>query len=801
MIWGAMKVTTLCQCRGTDKLYTLIKLSEPSDDLILAATTADRKPLPSNLVQLSKDEYVVILADLNINQIITLAQRATHASNPFFESEIQPRAFALASKINGRIKKDLCARIRNIDFSGMDCPNSITCDLLSFTPHGQILVGQISGITQNNCAGIVVLNDRGETISSPNTSLFSASSLTSNLHDYEVKIFRTEEDHGLVVAGVDDSGSFTGGFCCLKEKPMRDLIDKSTEYFMTAFEDPTYCEWIGLRRLNQGQAFEQRMMCSKISSGPTFSIIVPLFNTPLSLFDEMLDSVLDQTYPHWELILINSTPENAALAEHVNERTDEDRRIKLVVLDRNYGITENTNKGIAAASGDYICFFDHDDTIEPDLLYEYYKAINEEPNTAMLYCDEDKLFNKQLVDASFKPDFSIDLLRSNNYLCHMLCISREAYDSVEPQDSSLDGAQDHALALKVAELGGPVKHIAKVLYHWRITPNSTATTSDAKPYASKAGIKAVSQHLSRVGIAANVGLDHQRPFRYRIYHHIPQSLKVSIIVPMLHDVGNVSEYLDGIRATTDFDNFEIVLVGTKKRLKTLGDQSNSASNGPVRLIALSGEPTLSHLMNAGANSAVGNAFIFLKVGYLPAEEQWVDGLVGHILRNDVGVVGTMTCSPNGLIMQAGLSFTDSDIIQLSKYLGYGERGYTGYPVSVRDVSLLGHECIAVSRNVFERYSGFDEKYTTYYSVYDLCFKSLNDGYWNVYTPHSRVISIPMNEASRIEHREDAYSYDDKQRLFKAWHKLIEKGDPFFNHAFSRDPHFAETYKLGKRILR
>lgn len=793
-----MSIKTLCRCRGTGKCYIAIRLDGVNCDINLAAFTVDGKPLPSNLIELSEDEYVLVLADLNKKQVFTIADKENHR-NILYKETIHPLLFSMASKLNGRLKKDLCNSIRNIDFSGKHCRNEITCDLLSFTPHGQILVGQISGMDQMRCDGIAVLNDKGEIIGKPETTILSPDSRDGSIYDYEVKMYRVEEDHGLVVAGTDGAGEFTGAFCCLKEKPMRNLIKSSTNYFMTAFEDPRYPEWVGLRRLNKAQANAQRSICKSISDGPTFSVIVPLYNTPLPLFDEMFDSVISQTYPFWELVLINSTTENKALTDHVRKRVEEDKRVVLTELDANYGITENTNKGIEKSTGDFICFFDHDDTIEPDLLYEYYKVIAEHPETTMLYCDEDKLLNKELINPSFKPEFSIDLLRSHNYICHMLCVSRKAFDSVEPQDCSLDGAQDHALALKVAELGGRIEHVSKVLYHWRITPNSTSSDSGAKPYASEAGIRAVRQHLKRMGVDASIGLDHCRQFRYRIYYHVPESVKASIVIPVMEadtHLESLAEYLVNL---TDYKDFEVLLVSDQTRCESAEDLARSITGVHVKAITVEGLSNPAHCMNVGAKAAKGEVLVFLKCGYAPIGGEWLTELVGTALRNDVGIVGTMSCSKNGLIRQAGLTFTDTNIIELSKYLGLGERGYLFNPLSVRDVSLLGSDCVAISRRVFDQCFGFDESYATYYSVYDLCFKSISNQLWNVYTPQARVAPIAEEKCnSGNEHSPE--QINDHERLFSNWRKQIEKGDPFFNANFSTDPHYAESYKLKKHIL-
>ena len=204
----------------------------------------------------------------------------------------------------------------------------------------------------------------------------------------------------------------------------------------------------------------------------------------------------------------------------------------MVELEENLGISENTNAGIAVATGDFVCFFDHDDVLEPSILFEYALAVNERPDTDLIYCDEDKLLpDGTLSQPFFKPDFSIDLLRNNNYVCHMLTVRRSLLQEIEPNTREYDGAQDHNLTLRASERARHVAHVARVLYHWRISPTSTAGNAGTKSYASEAGLRAVREHLERVGLPAEVSLA-DRPFTYRVIYDVPASRPlVSIVIP------------------------------------------------------------------------------------------------------------------------------------------------------------------------------------------------------------------------------------------------------------------------------
>ena len=208
-----------------------------------------------------------------------------------------------------------------------------------------------------------------------------------------------------------------------------------------------------------------------------------------------------------------------------------DTRIKVITLKENQGITENTNEGMKGARGDYLCFFDHDDTLEPNLLFEYALAINSNPDVDLLYCDEDKLIpNGTYANPTFKPDFSLDLLRDNNYICHLLTVKKTTHAKLIPATKELDGAQDHSLALQVAEKNGVFCHVPKILYHWRISETSTAANANSKPYATEAGIYALSEHLKRMGINAKVECAHNRAFRYKVNYELTGNPLVSVVV-------------------------------------------------------------------------------------------------------------------------------------------------------------------------------------------------------------------------------------------------------------------------------
>ena len=397
-------------------------------------------------------------------------------------------------------------------------------------------------------------------------------------------------------------------FINLKKDMLKELLDEADRDHACAFNQPRYLSWFSGRRLTGSDALAQTNI--EFTYQPLFSIIVPLYKTPLNFFRDMADSVIAQTYSNWELILVNSTPDYDGLSDLVSEYVAADSRIKVTELEGNLGITENTNVGIKMAKGDYLCFFDHDDVLEPNILFEYACALNINADINLLYCDEDKLLpDGSLAHPTFKPDFSLDMARDNNYICHLLTVKKACLYSIDLSSSDLDGAQDHAMVLKIAELGGAIHHVPKILYHWRISENSTAGNSDSKPYATLAGIKAVQEHLDRCGIKATVVNSHNRAFRYSPIYDVDPSESCSLIVATRGDSSVLSTLVSSIN-DTDFDNLEVVFVCSQD-VEAAVQQLSSGLRCRYIVHALDDPFNISVWRNAGALAAHGNQLVFV----------------------------------------------------------------------------------------------------------------------------------------------------------------------------------------------
>lgn len=803
LLGSSMQIKNLGRCRGEEKLYMLLRIDGCSPDFISVSASSRESAvlLPASYVVLSSDgvscELVVVLFDTRINQVLRIEDR----DGGKMELPIYPRVFSLASKFNGRFRKKLCSKIRSIDSYGLFSSIALSCELVVPQANGGAI---IKGAYACPCSSpkfeVRAFDRMGKMVGSDSRvigvdSVDHEASISCSVARgyYSVSVPSLREP--LCLALFDGQGNQVGAELVLDQFKLKVLSDEMRMRFSSALDQDGYENWLFSHRLTIEQMSAQTNYVFRYR--PLFSIIVPLYKTPLPFFRDMADSVLRQTYENWELILVNSTPADLPLAQLVSEYENRDERIKVVNLDDNYGITENTNRGIEAADGDFVCFFDHDDVLEPDILFEYASALNADNDINLLYCDEDKLFpDGHFGNPTLKPDFSLDMIRDNNYICHLLAVRKAVYDRIEPSTSDLDGAQDHAMVLKIIEQGGNVHHVPRVLYHWRMSENSTAANSDSKPYATIAGIHAVQQHLDRLGVDATVECSHGRAFRYLSKYSIKNAPLVSIVIPTAGRSLSLTRFLSALRRS-DYREIEVTLVSSKDCMNDISAVCSSINDDiKCQVVEAPGDFAISRWLNAGADAAHGSVLVFCHDDIVPVNDDWISVLVGHSLRSEVGVVGTMTLSDDNTIQQAGLAYIGSEIINLSAGIAFESPGYIFLPHTTRNVSAVDGACLAVRREVFAEVGGFDIAYSRSYSNVDLCFRAEQSGYLTVYTPEAVLKHLSVSDGGSVGlRRRNAVYYRDKAHLLLSWSEKLSEDDPFFNPNFSRNVDDASQYRL------
>ncbi len=790
-----MNIESRCICRADGHFYEKLTI----DGVVAGSTISPYRslekgisPLPCKLYHLRGDEYVSVYPDLPIENA-QYAIGAFSAVGTRIDSATHQIAFKQArkqAKKDKRRNRDTYKEIQFIDKLGDESHSWGNIDLVQF-------FGRPDHI---QCRTIIELQDT--TASHLNAAVYDSNlNLLSDSY-----IILGEEPQKLSEylpnIGTDISISFnipwdaTDFFIVawndivpdiyaqifVPVNTWKDEIEASDASLTdSAFIAPDYDRWFRERRITPYEINKQKR-CT-FGTMPLFSIIVPLYRTPLPLFDDMLGSLLAQTYQNWECILVNSSPEDAALTARVAAASKDDVRVRIVTLKENLGISLNTNAGIDVAMGDFVCFFDHDDTIEPDLLFEYAQKINEHPDIDLLYCDEDKLSEDGVYrHPVFKIDFSLDLLRNNNYICHMLCIRKSLLEQLKPNTKDLDGAQDHSLTLQAVEKGCKVGHVAKILYHWRITAGSTARGLDAKPYAVAAGILAVHKHLQRVGLSGEVASDDGQTF-YKIRYKVPdENPLVSIIIIVDDSPESPRRCIDSIVNNSTYDNYEIIVVVSTDEASTI---KGTALPPRTKIVKLQSERfNLAKAINGGRVQATGDYLLLLGSEVEVVTSDWIECMVGNCSRPEIGAVGIKLCYPDDIIYDAGIVIDD---VPWHAYQGVPREHWVPYYARLqRNVSAVPAACCMVSSDVFDEVYGFTTDFDQSFFDVDFCLKLQEKGRLISYLPDAEAYChIPLSRGRHITHKAKMQYAQDLNLLKSRWPVVFANTDPYSSAGIAR----------------
>lgn len=527
------------------------------------------------------------------------------------------------------------------------------------------------------------------------------------------------------------------------------------------------------------------------------SILVPLFNTPENFLREMIESVTAQTYENWELCLADgSDQEHAYVAEVVKEYEKQDGRGRIVYnkLSKNGGISENTNECLKLATGEYIGLFDHDDLLHPTVLFEYVKAINEK-NADYLYCDETTFksgdLNKMLT-MHFKPDFAIDNLRANNYICHFSVFDRKLLDGTELFRSRFDGSQDHDMILRLTDRAQNIVHIPKLLYYWRSHPGSTAAGLSAKPYTVAAAKGAVADHLRRHGFE-HFQITSTRAFDtiFKIRYQILGSPLISIIIANKDHVEDLSRCVSSILEKSTYENYEIIIVENNSQdAKTFAYYEELQANEKIRVITYEGAFNYSAVNNLGVSTARGEYVLLLNNDTQVITVNWMEELLMYAQREDVGAVGAKLYYGDKTIQHAGVVL-GLGAHRTAGHSHYGQHrdnlGYMGRLCYAQNVSAVTGACLLVKKELFLEVGGLDEGFAVSLNDVDFCIKLRQKGYLNVFTPFAELYHFESRSRGLDDQGEKAERYNRESEKFREkWKEVLEAGDPYYNPNFSLD---------------
>ncbi len=796
----------LCETsRGKGKIFTRFELQGAPDGSRVTASATDEEghPLPARVIDVAGVEgSVLALTVLEVPQRVTF--RVTSPGGDelgSYQRTVSAFMAKLRSRYNTATKNQVAESIRNCDNKLR--PQGIVTDVTDVlldalagqdVVHGYVQIVSTSREEAGAKVELRVLDPHGrDAARSEFVALGDLLRPSNSYPDTFVReiSFSVRVDHLLpsltVWASCPDT-QMDDGFTNVEDFRLAGIRNAWMDYTTSADRTPNYEEWFEAHRASERDLDIQRLAHFELR--PSFSFVVPLFHTPLDFFDQMVDSVLAQSYPDFELLLVNASPEDEALAAAVEARASSDRRVRCIALEENRGITENTNEGIKAATGDFLCFLDHDDLIEPDLLYHYARGINAHPETDLLYCDEDKLAGGHYSSPFFKPDWSPDLLCSCNYVCHLLTVRRSVVDQLELPGKEYDGAQDQHMTLRVGELARNVYHARRVLYHWRVHESSTAAAAGAKSYTSEAGVRVVQGHLDRRGIPARAFMDPELPNMYRLSYHIKSEPLVSIVIPNKDMVDMLDRCLESVYGRTDYENFEVIVVENNSTDAATFSYYVEAQRRFPRLRVVEqprtdGSFNFSKTVNYGVGQSAGELVLLLNNDIEVISPGWLTSLVGPCLREDVGITGAKLLYPDGLIQHAGVAFHRGGPVHVGRLCPSMSRDYYNLLNLTQNLSAVTGACLLTKRPLFDELGGLDEEaFAVDYNDIDYCARVRARGLLVTYVPEAVLYHYESVSRGSSKTGEAALRFcRENGRMMERWPRYFVEGDPYMSPSF------------------
>ena len=558
------------------------------------------------------------------------------------------------------------------------------------------------------------------------------------------------------------------GVKCLRENGVSYTVGRVSRYLKNRELDKKLPQDVFLtdemRKAEESTEFPRRV---------TFSILTPLYNTDLTFLNEMIVSVQKQTYPHWELCLCDGSDDaHPEVGECCRRLAEQDSRIRYRRLEKNQGISANTNACIAMAGGDYFGLLDHDDCLHPSALYQAMKAICEE-EADLIYTDEAKFTDDPLhcFSPNFKPDFAKDDLRAHNYICHFTVYSRELLDAVGHYRSECDGSQDHDMVLRMSEKAKKIAHIPQILYFWRVHKGSVSAGVETKSYAITAGHRAVADQLERCGERGEVDSIPPYPSLYKVEHPIEGEPMVSVIVYGITRAEDLERCVRSLEEKSRYYPMEVCLVEGAMEKKTFAKQLKKLPTVKPILV-VTREEQRSRPLTAAVEKCRGAYLAFLNASAMLEERDWVQEMLMYAQRQDVGAVGAKLYDGNWGVYSAGIGLDARSPVLLRHFFRgehWGSHGFEAGLCHVRNVTAVDGACLMVSREKLSAAGGLDESMGSYAFV-DLCLRLREMGLLNVCTPFSVARLWVVEE----------YPSEERARFAERWKERLSRQDPYYN---------------------
>jgi glycosyltransferase involved in cell wall biosynthesis len=563
-------------------------------------------------------------------------------------------------------------------------------------------------------------------------------------------------------------------------------------------EHAAYQAWIEANELSGEAAIKDwTARLAALKDRPLISILTPTYNTPPGLLQEMIESVLAQAYDTWELCIADDASPSPHVREMLEAYAAADPRIRLAFRPTNGHISAASNTALELATGDWLAMLDHDDLLTPDALLCIAEEINAYPNATLIYSDEDKI-DEQGVRSSpfFKPDYSPVLLLAQNYLNHLTVHRAARVRAVGGWRSAYDGSQDFDLNLRVLEGAArdQVRHIPKVLYHWRTVEGSTALASDEKSYAIKAARKAVASHLERIGAQAQAQHVENFPF-IRVRHTLPEPAPlVSVIIPTRDQAALLKGCINSILTLTTYPNYEIVIADNDSKLReTFAIFKLLAKDQRIRIIPQPGPFNYSAINNAAVAESRGEIVCLLNNDIEVIAPDWMGEMASWALQPDIGCVGAKLYYPDDTIQHAGVVLGVGGVANHGhKHFPRDSPGYFGRLMVHHDVSAVTAACLMVRRAVYDQLSGLDPVLKVAFNDVDFCLRVLEAGYQNVFTPYAELYHHESVSRGEEDNPEKLARFNAEiETMMARWSEEL-KADPYYSPHLTRD---REDYSL------
>lgn len=533
------------------------------------------------------------------------------------------------------------------------------------------------------------------------------------------------------------------------KKKSSNLIDISSLWsdYCAIFDESTevnpYPNWVNNFDMLTAPSLNKMRECIKnFKESPLISVVMPVFNTDIIFLKKAIESVQNQVYPFWELCIADDASTNTSIISTLEGYAREDTRIKILRREKNGHISAASNTALTLAQGKWVALLDHDDVLAESALFWVANAINENPECRMFYSDEDKIdYRGVRSDPYFKCDWNSDLFYSQNMFSHLGVYHTELLREAGGFQIGMEGSQDYDLALRCLEKIGPEKihHIPRVLYHWRIHTDSTALSSEAKPYAMVAGEKALNDHLNRRGvnaIAESVG------YGYRVRYALPYILPlVSLIIPTRNCFHLLKRCVDSIQNLTSYENYEIVIVDNgsddKSTLRYLAALSTMSR---IRVIRDDRPFNYSSLNNLAVDNAQGEIIGLVNNDVEVINSDWLSEMVSHALRPEVGAVGAKLWYADNTIQHAGVVLGIHGIAEhVHRFLPRGNVGYCGRANLIQSFSAVTAACLVIRKSIYEAVGGLNEvELPVACNDIDFCLRIRETGYRNIWTPYAEL---------------------------------------------------------------